>query len=354
MMPTIQRPRWWWITLSVAALGTLAALAQCFGGGGETDPPPTVSDITVDFPGASTSTKPLLLYSGKEQSSCVEYAARVADPTVILDDVSYDPACPVEIDAFAPGFGAFARNVDPGTSGSETWLTNAITSGTLSVVLPPLTPVPVRLWLVGASSKMGAIKLVRKTQLDKAYPILNVFGTGLTLDTSSVELNSLGTLVPSCSSAVAIAADPTIYQASRINVYFVEGYNNNPSTGSYGYNCFAQGHPEILFVSWGRAFLPPPTLVHELGHAMGLQLPTGTNGHTLGEADFSSWNLMASSSDVKEITIGQLYVINFAKLSWLNRAGSPFMRPVTRTCQDSWYGDECPQLVMVQAGWPPP
>ncbi|HEX6314362.1 MAG TPA: hypothetical protein VFZ73_05860 [Gemmatimonadaceae bacterium] len=349
-MTAIKQYHWWWLAALTVA-GLLAFLVTCYGNDQKPDPPTTVSDITVDFPGTPAATRPLLLYSGREGSACVAYESSIADPTVILDDVSYDVACEVEIDVFAPGLGAFARNVDPGTAGSEQWLLDAIASGTMSIALPPLTRVPVRLWLVGLNSEIPTVRLVRKKQLDKALPILDVLAAGLTMDTSSVELNALG-VVPNCANASTIAANLAIYEPSRINVYIVHGYDNDP-TSSYGFNCFEQGHPEILFISWGNAFLHPTTLVHELGHAMGLQLPSADYGHTYGEADFSDWNLMAGGPEVKDISIGQLYAMNFSTLSWLNRSGSPFGRPVKRTCQDTWEGGECPALTMVKPGWPP-
>ena len=335
----------------LAVVGILAAILTWYvNDDPDPAPPPTDSDITIDFPGTPAATKPLLLYSGRLGSDCVEYQSIVANPTVVLDDVSFDATCKVEIDVFAPDLGAFARNVDPAVAGSEVWLTNAIASGSLSITLPPLLRVPVRLWLVGASPDMAAIQLVRQKQLNKAFPILGALATGLTMDTSSAVLGSLG-VVPKCENAAAIASNLTIYDPSRINVYLVNGYNNSPSS-TYGYNCFEFNHPEIVFIAWGNSFLPPTTLIHELSHGMGLVRPNF--GHTLGEADFTNWNLMAGAPDVKDIRIGQLYNLNFSKLSWLNRTGSPFAQPVQQDCQDSWYNGVCPALVMQHAGWPPP
>jgi hypothetical protein len=157
---------------------------------------------------------------------------------------------------------------------------------------------------------------------------------------------------PNCNSAGVIATNPAIYNASRINVYFVKDYANLQDL-TPAYNCWQKAHPEIVFISWNNTHVVDPTLVHELGHALGLVHPNSLGGHTYLVAGFDAFNLMATNTDVTNTSIGQLYALNFSSSSWINRTGSPLLKPVVRTCQDSWGAGVCPALTLFQVGWPP-
>ena len=313
--------------------------------------PPAVATITVDFPGTTATNPALLLYSGMEGSACQVYQPNVANPAVTLPFVSWDPPCDVEVEAFAPGLGTFANSIDPTIPGSEGWLIDAIETGTLSITLPDLTPVPLQIWLVaGGPADVATAEALRNRLLDKAYPILETFGTGLTLDTVSAVRDT--SLVPKrCTDANAISTNPAIYDASRINVYFLPFYGGVQVQS--GQNCFLQGHPEIVFIAWGMSNVTDPTLVHELGHALGLVHPNTLGGHTYLVPGFDPFNLMATNSDVTNVTVGQLYSLNYSTDTWLNRTGSPLKRPVVKGCQDSWSAGLCPALTLVVPGWPP-
>ena len=318
-------------------------------------PPPSPSpsaNVVVDFPGTAAANRPLLLYSGRRGPDCDSFQASVANPTVTLTDVSFDPSCQVEIDAFAPGLGAWAQKIDPLVAGSETWFLNAIATGTLSITLPDLTAVPLRIWLVATPSEMTLAKGVRDDLLDKAYPILETMGTGLTLDTLSSDLNPA--IVPKlCDDAPAMAGDATIYDSNRINVYFLANYGGVFDL-TPAWNCWQEDHPEIVFISFENTHVPPPTLAHEVAHSLGLVHPNALGGHTNFEPGlFTPYNLMATNIDVLNISIGQLYALNFSSDSWLNRTGSTMTRPVVRTCQDIWGAGVCAALTLFKSGWPP-
>jgi hypothetical protein len=316
--------------------------------------PPTPSgtaSIVVDFPGTTATYPPLLLYSGREGTTCEKYEPDVANPTVTLVDVSDEPLCRVEIDVFSPMRGAFARDIDAAAIGDEDWLLDAINAGVLSITPPSLRRVPIHIWLVTGSGLLAQVEAVRDRLLNKAYPVLEMLGTGLTLDTVSTTLSPTA-LTANCRAAGSISTNSAIYDASRINVYFVFYYGNNPGL-TPARNCWIESYPEIVFISWGDPNVTDPTLVHELGHALGLIHPTLiTGGHTDYTAGFNAFNLMASNTDVLDISIGQLYALNFSSDSWLNRSGSPLSANVVLTCSDTWAATPCPSLKMFQAGWP--
>lgn len=317
------------------------------------DPEPASNNIEVQFPGANVAQPPLLLYSGMLAATCDSFTPFVSvNAEVLLTDVSYDPACTVEMDVFAPGAGAFVQIVDPQDVNSKDWLLQAIDAGSMVVSLPGLTTVPLRLWLVADGPMVAAVEEVRNRLLDKAYPVFGTMGTGITFDTLSTVLSPALIPTADCLAAPAMSSNSSIYDSSRINVYFVHHYGNNP-TLTPAQNCWLKSHPEIIFISWSNQNLTDPTLAHELGHALGLTNPTSFGGHTYGIPDFDDYNLMATNTDVTDVTIGQLYALNFSSGSWINRPGSPLLKPVVRECQNSWGTGACPALTLRQSGWPP-
>ena len=328
-----------------------AFLLLSFGAGVLDADPPTTGDIIVGFPGITVADPALLLYSGKEGTGCVEYQGAIANPTVTLHDVSIDSGCQVEFDGFAPGRGAYAVGVDFSNPASDDFLETAIAAGSMDISLPSLTSLPLQIWLVGIGSQVEAMEQVRDRMLNKAFPVLSVLGTGFTLDTASAVLNP-AVLTPHCNSADVISMNPAIYDASKLNAYFVAHYGNIQGLTPAN-NCWMKTHPEILFLSWQNENLTDPSLAHELGHALGLIHPKSLGGHTYAIPGFDAYNLMATNTDVTSATVGQLYAMNFSSDSWINRTGSPLSKPVVRTCQDTWGAGVCPALTLVEPGWPP-
>lgn len=334
----------------------LGAMMSCTSTCGPSPEPPASSTgvVVVKFPGADAAERPLVLYSGMRGGTCRAFEAHVGSPSVTLSGVSYDPACPAEIDVFAAEHAAVAMATHPLQPGSDAWILQAIATGTLTIALVPPTPVPMKLWLVANASGLTSATSMRDRLLDKAFPIVETLGPGLSLDTASkvLAVGALGALGAHCDNAGVISTNSGIYDASRLNVYFVEDYANIDDL-TPAMNCVYRGHPEIMFVSWGNSNVVDPTLAHELAHALGLIHPKSDWGHTYWTSGFDAGNLMYQGADVTNASIGQLYAMNFSSDSWLNADASLLRRPVVRTCQDTWGTGPCPALTMFQVGWPP-
>ena len=317
-------------------------------------PPPSVpdvADIVVSFPGAA-ETRPLLLYSGSRDGSCRHFEPFVGQPNVLLMGVAYDPGCPAEIYVFARGSSAFGLVVDPLKPGSELWLKDALASKTLSVPLAPPVQLPLHLWLVADAADVTEATDLRDRLLNKAYPIMDALGTGVTLDTITSVLASTA-IKYDCDDFAAIISKSAVYDVNRLNVYLVRNYLESDWTPAY--NCIDVLHPEIIFISWGYANQQDPTLAHEIGHSLGLTHPLSLWGHTIGVAPFKNGNFMWNGADITDVSIGQLYAMTFSRDSWLNSDKSAFKRPDSRLCQDSWSAGSCPALdAFVAGGWPPP
>ena len=317
-------------------------------------PPPSVpdvADIVVSFPGAA-ETRPLLLYSGSRDGSCRHFEPFVGQPNVLLTGVAYDPGCPAEIYVFARGSSAFGLVVDPLKPGSDLWLKDALASKTLSVPLAPPVQLPLHLWLVADAADVTEATDLRDRLLNKAYPIMDALGTGVTLDTITSVLASTA-IKYDCDDFAAIISKSATYDVNRLNVYLVKYYLESNWTPAY--NCIDVLHPEIIFISWGYANQQDPTLAHEIGHSLGLTHPLSLWGHTIGVAPFKNGNFMWNGADITDVSIGQLYAMTFSRDSWLNSDKSAFRRPDSRLCQDSWSAGSCPALdAFVAGGWPPP
>jgi hypothetical protein len=333
----------------VAVAGVSACPQFCPGPAPVTTGP---GPLEVKFPGLADGDRPLLLFSGTREGACVQFEPHIGTPALLLANVSWVPSCPVEIDALAPGHGSYGRIADPLAPGGSAWFTTALSAGTLSITLGPVAPIPVAIWIVAARGDRVTAEALRDRQLSSAGPILEDFGPGFVLESASAFLN-VGDVNPDCASADEISANPAVHDPKSINVYYVENYKNRPYS-SYARNCWMEGQPGIIFVSWANENTPDVALAHEIGHALGLDSPPSpVGGHTNNVAGFDEFNLMYSGAPtVTNVSVGQSYATNFAAASWLNRPAAAAPSPVVRTCQDSWLDGPCPTLKLFVPSWP--
>lgn len=161
-----------------------------------------------------------------------------------------------------------------------------------------------------------------------------------------------------CLDLAALRAAPDgIYDERAMNVYFVPGITWSSNGAWQGYNCFAEGAPNVIYISLEEA--APWILGHELGHALALRYD---NGHFTAKSGFTKSNLMKNgvSPDTEDppnsFTLGQVFRMNADASSWVNGAVGPSgnmspIRPAGGTpppmlvCQDQALAEyPCPQL----------
>lgn len=338
----------------------LLCVAALVGTGCPKETPPATGDLVVSFTGAAAANPSLLLFSGVQNATYESFAPTVqaAGSSVTLDAVSWDASRGAEFDVFTPERGAFGRRVENSSAADVKWLTDAIAKGTLDIAIPPLLSLPITVWMVATTPADQALaSAMYQRQRLSADALLQQLGAGFALDFAEATLPS-GSVPPDCNAASVIIGSGTHFANDRINVYYVKNYLDVPYA-SYAINCWMVGHPEIVFVSWDNSENPDVALAHEFGHALGLvhpRLKTTPSeiggGHTDGVSAFSAHNLMESGgATVTNISVGQMYNMNFSSDSWFNRTPG-FTRPVSRPCQDAWGAGECAALTLFVSGWP--
>jgi hypothetical protein len=189
---------------------------------------------------------------------------------------------------------------------------------------------------------------IRDVHLTLAGEVLDGSYTGIALvddeatggDPQIVFDASVATLLAGgCLAAQAIRAKTSIYDAKRINVYYVaKVYSEDGGSSKAGYTCVASDAPNIIFVDSQEH--APYTLLHEIGHALGLSRPDW--GHSTSYEGFyttpagQKLNVMAETdelpSGVRYLSVGQIAAMHLGAESWLNRA-NPVDGSTVRTRQ---------------------
>ncbi|MGH7514907.1 MAG: hypothetical protein ACREOQ_18535 [Gemmatimonadales bacterium] len=244
----------------------------------------------------------------------------------------------------------------------------------MTVTLKPARDLQITVWIVEnvltATEVESQIAVTRSLYIDH--------GTGLLIHATVKPFpplaspplpNKLLDLDENASCALASTlADPAnkgVYDADRINVYYVRGFT--ASAGSpMALTCFGApyDHPEMIFVD-GDILSAPYLLAHEIGHALGLQrsapIPNGGGSTYPGHSDelnlspyLRSDNLMQNGATfVNQITVGEIYRMHFDELSWLWHGRTP-AGGYPRTCQNSPVtGGKCaPFTIQPPGGWP--
>jgi hypothetical protein len=316
---------------------------------------PAAQDVFVHFPGANNDERPLLLYSGRRDGKCRKFEMHVGKdmPDLTLENTSYDSACPVEVDVFAPGFGAFGRSLTDSNVADKAWLDGGLSSGKMEIPLPSHAPVPVTIWIVASAAERGKAVSLFDRQMSIAEPILKEMGAGLLVTYPGGLQDLVLSAKPDCKDGDGMSADAARYTAHTLNVYYVKNYLN-AAYGSYAITCWLEGHPEIIFVSWGNQNTPDIALAHEFGHALGLTHPNSIGGHTYDVSGFNDYNLMRTgAASITNISVGQMYHMNFSADTWFNGGLSSTPRAVIHKCQDTWNTGPCAKLKLFKSKWPP-
>jgi hypothetical protein len=322
---------------------------------------------------ADTDPAPAVLFSGFRNGACQHDVLCTGTPDAFLGDLDRGPlqwgcwAEDRELIVFAGGHSPTLGPVVP--AGSE-----------VSIVLGRMKPLRVTAWVLpsadGEESPTEEYMQWMGTQLENAARIFDELGTGILLEYALKRfpvdrLDELDGLADNAScdfqeQLVGSTASPqqdltAVSDPGRLNLYYVGGID-----GLYpGMTCiYNERLPYVLFVAPAYTHTPALT-AHELGHALGLQskaaLPDGTISNDPGDVDdlelyryFPGDNLMQSNvTDVRQVTIGQIYRMHFDQRSWLRR-GDPVTDGYPRLCQDSpILGGPCPPLTLhPPRGWP--
>jgi hypothetical protein len=234
------------------------------------------------------------------------------------------------------------------------------TTGTDMATLPAVRPrIPVEFsYVLVAKGNTAAQQAGWDTV--QAIALYNANRTGLTFHARRIilprDLNTaeVATIGDDCSTVKLnnLAKFPKLYDPMRLNVYFVPGL-----VGWRGRTCFTVGYPNVIYIS--IAGESPPTLAHELGHALGLQDWLNHKlGHTGALAQvripgFVYQNLMWTGLYDQQalqqwhFSIGQGYRMNMDTKSWVIKANIEPGR-VGLICHPNVAADSipCPSLAL--------
>jgi hypothetical protein len=312
---------------------------------------------------------PAVLYSGYRNGSCQDDMLCTGTPDAFLGDLDPGPlnwrcdAEKKELVVFAGGHTPTTR-IDPPASGVSVTLAAPTTLRVAAWVLPGVEP---------SDDPIGWFGL----QLEEARRIMDDLGTGITVDYRvkpfpPEQVGAFETMIDGASCPahqkplVRTTEDPVAgalhpaFDPGSLNVYYVRGIDG----GWRGLTCFYDDElPYVIFVS--NLSHTPAVTAHELGHALGIQakapLPSGEINWRPGDVDdlelvryFPEVNLMRSGvTEVKQITVGEIYRMHFDRRSWLRR-GNPVVDGYPRECQASpILGGPCPPLTLQPPrGWP--
>lgn len=187
-----------------------------------------------------------------------------------------------------------------------------------------------------------------KTDLDAANAVLAEARAGIRLELDPARI-SIGSLtyrfvVRSCRDADAVQDD----EAGVLTIYYVDEFATDRAVTCHWHEGRRQ---ESIYVD--RHKRVSTTLVHEIGHALGLNLPR--DGHTEVMREFDFTNIMMCCNVDQDrlartrLTVGQLFRMNTDPGSWLNwaQAGGTGVRQGPRKqCQCGEKDPEgiCPRL----------
>lgn len=307
----------------------------------------------VAFQDPVPASNTLVLFDGWANLWCRSDVGCVGAPDVTLGDVRWGKCDQTELIAFAPGYGpAVVPDCERQTDSPERC------TGEASISLPDQFPVQVAVWVAASAGEMAAAKHEAELEMEHANIALTAAAAGITFEYVVTGLSDAQAEVvgSACSAAGRIKQpDSGVFTSGALNLYFLPTLS-----GDVGFDCW---HPDgvnrdIAFVS--RDAMRPALLVHELGHALGLMMSPGPDGHVDDLTEFPDYvelpdfrgNMMNSGVVAFEsVWLGQIYRIHFdKKLRWLNRY---VPTAFGRECQVGAHDDvPCPPLALRFQGWP--
>jgi hypothetical protein len=335
----------------------VAGLMAVWSGAGAPDPsvvPAVLTDDKIVITGGKERDAVMSLVHGQNVSdACPDGAAIAGRGTHTITNVSPPSACQVTV------FSKPHRVIEvtpPWTNGSDAvpvTLAGALPKVELAVFVATNDPSADS---VAHADVAKARRLFRRNRVGLSLKESNFVSAGALTAAQIAVIGDKG-----CEKADAIVQNFRPYDRSRINIFFVEKIG---IADWRGYNCVdtmtgnSSPKPNIVFVSLGSR--TPATLAHELGHALGLQGPTGHTGPPgmwgvdKAMTGFTSTNIMWTGLNAdegaqqKHLSLGQAYRMNATNESWLHATGAAVSGIVlpSRACHaNSWLDKTpCPPL----------
>jgi len=312
-----------------------------------------------------------VLFDGTRNGSCCRDFVCVGSPDVSLGQVVWgeDGCTGRELVVFAPGL-APQRRAYPDALPEQ-------------VELPSAARVVVKLWVVAKGTEVQTIVARGTEDVAVAAERLDALASGVRLKlgaTTGISSDaSPAQAIGNRCEVVSRSLDRDQPSAQReyhaagdtLNVYYVAtvapdcpaanplcyGDEGSGAIGwLHGISCASndpefRGRPDILFVS-GELSSRAETLLHELGHSLGLIRPAW--GHTNDLEDFPerTANLMYDGANtVENITVGQLWRLHYEPTSWLFPPG---VASAFKACQENPRDNvPCPPLALrTRQRWP--
>jgi hypothetical protein len=190
----------------------------------------------------------------------------------------------------------------------------------------PLRVLPLALHVMIGNSSLGpsALATLRDDVLLTAHKEIGAASAILAETRAGIELKIASTSTESTSDRVDISGcddgdtkTATLDDSGVLNVYYVDG-----SDFFRGLSCtwHQQRLQEVIYIFWEDH--SPSTFIHELGHVLGLSLPS--LGHPDRVGGFDRTNVMTSGNDDYDpggrthLTVGQVFRMNATPGSWIN------------------------------------
>jgi len=265
------------------------------------------------------------------------------------------PGCTTELSLFARGYSA-VLDVAPTKSGPGPKL---IIHESMSLPLTMKVRVIYEYQDGGKDAESDLSFANDRFRLNAMGLVLGLVGTPDSISPDKPAGGSIDPLATAIAQGCSgVAEVPELVQSDRLNVLMVRE-DQWPSIwvddDYYGYNCFLEGHRNVIFIRENHA---DGTLAHEVGHALSL-LHVGY-GFDLSDYDYADGNVMQDSAFnpgsaqlLDHFTLGQSYRANFSADSWVYkgglRTGTPKSCPALVQPGNQPENWPCPQLSL---DWP--